>query len=64
MESSNSSNLEPGCEEKFNIPSQIQIKEYAYTKKDIFKKGVCYRCQNRNKSFLTIIIEIKEIKNI
>ena len=62
MESSNSGILEPNYEEKFNIPSQFQIIEYAYTKKDISKKGVCYRCQNRNKCSLTLVIEIKEFK--
>ena len=64
MESSNSGILEPNYEEKFNIPSQFQIIEYAYTKKDISKKGVCYRCQNRNKCSLTLVIEIKEFKKI
>ena len=46
------------------IPGQIAIKDYIYTKKDIYKKGVCYRCQNRAKCSLTILIEFEEIKKI
>ena len=50
--------------ESILIPGQITIKDYIYTKKDIYKKGVCYRCQNRAKCSLTILIEFEEIKKI
>ena len=47
--------------ESILILGQITIKEYIYTKKDIYKKGVCYRCQNRAKCSLTILIEFGEL---
>ena len=51
-------------EEIKNIPGQIQIKNHIYTKKDIFKKGVCYRCQNRAKCSLTIVLSFSEVKKL
>ena len=50
--------------ESILIPGQITIRDYIYTKKDIYKKRVCYRCQNRAKCSLTILIEFEEIKKI
>ena len=56
--------VDPKTGETLLIPGQITIEEYTYTKKDIYKKGICYRCQNRSQCSLTIIIEIPELKKI
>ena len=47
-----------------SIPTQIKIGEYIYTKNDIYKKGICYRCSNRSKCSLTIVITIDELKKL
>ena len=51
-------------EEIKNIPGQIQIKNHIYTKKDIFKKRVCYRCQNRTECSLTIVLSFRKVKKL
>ena len=48
-------------EESLSFPSQINIQGYLYTKKDVYKNCVCYRCSNRSVCQLTITIEFNEI---
>ena len=52
------------AEERKEFPAQISIEGYLYTKKDVNKKTICYRCSNRSTCRLTIAIEFEKIKKI
>ena len=51
-------------EDRKEFPTQINIEGYLYTKKDAYKKAVCYRCSNRSTYQLTITIDFEEFKKI
>ena len=46
-----------------SLPSNwVKIEGYLYTKKDVHKKGLCYRCTNKSICQLSITIEFEELK--